>query len=59
MTYNTQLTHQLLQAGTSDPHTAFHPQQEKAIHFLITPPEEKSHSPRTPQITTLLNLSPA
>ncbi len=49
MTYDTQLTHQLLQAGASDPHAEFHPQQEKATRFLITPPEEKHRSPHTPQ----------
>ena len=48
-TYDTQLTHQLLQEGTDDPHAAFPPQQEKATSFLITPPEEKHRSPRTPQ----------
>ncbi len=49
MTYNTQLTHQLLRAGADDPHAEFHPQQEKATRFLITPPEEKHRSPHTPQ----------
>ncbi len=49
MTYNTQLTHQLLRAGTGDPHAAFHPQPEEATRFLITPPDEKHRSPHTPQ----------
>ena len=35
MTYDTQLAHQLLRAGTGDPSATFRPQQEDAIRFLV------------------------